>query len=277
MTISADLIASGDGWTASHMRCCAGPADAAFEEEHGRICVAIVVEGSFEYRSSKGPATLVPGAILLGEPGEGFECRHEHSIGDRCIAFHFSPDLFESRMVELAGLRATLSGRPALPPSPAHTGVLVHADQLLSGGGCAEEFGHMLLGRVASTERPEPFAAPFPGAKAKRIQDVVHAIEKGAHQGQSLSEFAQSAGMSPFHFLREFKGLTGMTPHQFRLAQRLRHAAALLQASDTAISEVAFDAGFGDLSEFNRRFRRLLGVTPTAFRDRARCRSSYSR
>lgn len=269
MTISADLIASGDGWTASHMRCCAGPGDAAFEEQHGQICVAIVIEGSFNYRSSKGSATLVPGAILLGESGDGFECGHDHSVGDRCIALHFDSDLFESRLTEISGLSAGISRHPALPPRTDHGGLLVHADGLLSGDGSAEEFGYMLLTAVASTQMPERFGGPCSRGKAKRLHDVVHSIERAPHRHQSLSELAGNACMSPYHFLREFKGLTGMTPHQFILSQRLRRAAAHLRENDAPVSEVAFDAGFGDLSEFNRRFRRLIGVTPGTFRARS--------
>lgn len=250
------------------MRCCAGPKDAAFEEVHDQICVAVVVEGSFKYRSSKGAATLVSGAILLGEPGDGFECSHDHSIGDRCLAFHFDSDFFESRRTEISGLSAGTSGRAALPPHADHTGLLVQADRLLSGHGSAEEFGYRLLGAVASTEVSERFFSTSPGTKAKRIQDIVHWIEQAPHRRHKLSDLAESAGMSPFHFLREFKALVGMTPHQFLLAQRLRRAAVHLREKDAPVSEVAFDAGFGDLSEFNRRFRRFMGTTPVAFRRR---------
>lgn len=250
------------------MRCCAGPDDAVFEEVHGQICVAVVVEGSFKYRSSKGASTLVSGAILLGEPGDGFECSHDHSIGDRCLAFHFDSDFFESRRTEIPGLSAGTSGRPALPPQAGHTGLLVQADGLLSGRGSAEEFGYMLLGAVASAEVSEQFSRPCSRIKAKRIQDVVHWIEQVPHQHHTLSDLAKSACMSPCHFLREFKALIGMTPHQFVLAQRLRRAAAHLRENDAPVSEVAFDAGFGDLSEFNRRFRRFTGTTPVAFRRR---------
>ncbi|WP_336967404.1 AraC family transcriptional regulator [Sphingobium aromaticiconvertens] len=162
-----------------------------------------------------------------------------------------------------------MSGRPALPPQADHIALLVQADGLLtSSGGSAEEFSYMLLAAVASTEVSARFGGPCPKTTAKRIQDVVHWIEQAPHQRQGLSALAESAGMSPFHFLREFKGLTGMTPHQFVLAQRLRRAAAHLREDDAPVSEVAFDAGFGDLSEFNRRFRRLMGTTPIAFRAR---------
>jgi AraC-like DNA-binding protein len=76
--------------------------------------------------------------------------------------------------------------------------------------------------------------------------------------------------MSPHHFLRVFAQVAGMTPHQFVLRTRLHRAAVRLRRSDEAVSAIAFDAGFNDLSTFNRRFRRLMGASPGAFRARSR-------
>ena len=72
--------------------------------------------------------------------------------------------------------------------------------------------------------------------------------------------------MSPYHFLRTFRQVVGMTPHQFVLRTRMHRAAVRLRRSDAPVSAVAFDAGFNDLSTFNRRFRRLMGVSPSVYR-----------
>jgi AraC-like DNA-binding protein len=61
-----------------------------------------------------------------------------------------------------------------------------------------------------------------------------------------------------------------MTPYQFILHTRLSRAAARLRSSAEPISAIAFDAGFGDLSTFNRRFRRLMGCSPGAYRSQRR-------
>jgi AraC family transcriptional regulator len=57
-----------------------------------------------------------------------------------------------------------------------------------------------------------------------------------------------------------------MTPHQFVLRTRLHRAAVRLRRSDEAVSVIAFDMGFNDLSTFNRRFRRVMGSSPSAYR-----------
>ena len=72
--------------------------------------------------------------------------------------------------------------------------------------------------------------------------------------------------MSPYHFLRTFRQVVGLTPHQFLLRTRLQRAAVRLRASDEPVSAIAFEAGFNDLSTFNRRFRRVTGLTPSAYR-----------
>ena len=72
--------------------------------------------------------------------------------------------------------------------------------------------------------------------------------------------------MSPYHFLRTFRQVAGMTPHQYVLRTRLHRAAVRLRRTDDAISAIAYDAGFNDLSTFNRRFRRVMGSSPGLYR-----------
>src|SRR5262249_19578327 len=74
------------------------------------------------------------------------------------------------------------------------------------------------------------------------------------------------AGLSQFHFLRLFANALGVTPHQYLVRSRLRHAARLLADSDRAITDVALDVGFGDLSNFVRTFHRAAGASPRRFR-----------
>lgn len=93
-------------------------------------------------------------------------------------------------------------------------------------------------------------------------------IELHADRPLSLSELADGTATSPYHFLRTFRHVAGMTPYQFLLRTRLHRAAVRLRISNEAISTIAFDAGFNDLSTFNRRFRREMGEAPGAYRSR---------
>jgi AraC-like DNA-binding protein len=72
--------------------------------------------------------------------------------------------------------------------------------------------------------------------------------------------------MSRYHFLRMFNIVVGMTPHQYLLQIRLHDAAVRLRQTDESISSIALDAGFDDLSTFNKRFRKITGMNPKAYR-----------
>jgi AraC-like DNA-binding protein len=82
----------------------------------------------------------------------------------------------------------------------------------------------------------------------------------------SLNARAAAAAMSPYHFLRTFRAVVGMTPHQYILHVRMHRAAMRVRRSRQSISAIALDCGFGDLSTFNRRFRRIMRQSPSAYR-----------
>jgi AraC-like DNA-binding protein len=81
---------------------------------------------------------------------------------------------------------------------------------------------------------------------------------------------ALEAGLSPYHFLRTFDRVTGVTPHQYVLRARVREAALRVVGGDDKIVDIALDCGFGDLSNFNRAFRAEFGLSPRAYRLRSR-------
>ena len=93
-------------------------------------------------------------------------------------------------------------------------------------------------------------------------------IEQHPDNELSLADLARAAKLSPFHFLRTFQDLTGVTPHQYVMRTRLRHAATRLVLEPDAVLDIAFRSGFGDVSNFNRAFRAEFGVNPRAYRGR---------
>ncbi|MBB3231294.1 AraC family transcriptional regulator [Halomonas stenophila] len=80
----------------------------------------------------------------------------------------------------------------------------------------------------------------------------------------SLDDISQAAHLSKYHFLRLFRQQFGITPHQYVLNRRVNAARSLL-AAGAAPNQVAFRYGFTDLSHFNRRFKRIYGMTPLQY------------
>jgi AraC family transcriptional regulator len=271
MAADAYPLASGPGWWVADVICTAGPRDPTFEERHDDFCIAAVTEGSFQYRSAHGAAVLGPGALLLGNSGHCFECGHEHGTGDRCLAFHFAPEHFETILAEVPGVRRVAFAVPRLPPLPPLMSVLAEAEAARDDGDGAafEELGLRLAGAAAAALAGARRAGRRPSARdERRVTQALRRIEAAAHEPLALCDLADEAATSPYHFLRSFRAVVGMTPHQFVLRTRLHRAAVRLRRSDEAISTIAFDVGFNDLSTFNRRFRRLMGASPSAYRAR---------
>jgi AraC-like DNA-binding protein len=104
----------------------------------------------------------------------------------------------------------------------------------------------------------------------RRAVETARWIDDNSHLQVGLDEAAREAGLSAFHFLRLFSNALGVTPHQYLVRSRLRAAARLLADEDRAVTDVAYEAGFGDLSNFVRTFHRAAGVSPGHFRRAAR-------
>lgn len=88
-------LACGAGWTVEDVICTSGPEDRSYEETHTCVRIALVVEGTFQYRSTTGYELLTPGSLLLGNERQCFECGHDHGRGDRCVSFGYAPEYFE--------------------------------------------------------------------------------------------------------------------------------------------------------------------------------------
>lgn len=271
----ANDLACGPGWRASDIVCTSGPGEPAGEERHDGACIAAVLGGTFQYRGSHGAALMAPGTVLLGNEGQCFACGHEHSAGDHCLSFHLSPDFLEGVAAATPGAKSVAFRAPKLPPSQAL--VLLFAEAAAAretdDGAALEELAYRFTGYAVGAE-----AGRTPADFRGRIEEE-HAVALSARliesealelesPSLSLGALAARAGLDAYRYLRLFRRFVGMTPHQYVLQLRLTRAAQWLITRSDDISAIAYDAGFGDLSTFNHRFRRVTGLTPGAYRAR---------
>ena len=85
-------------------------------------------------------------------------------------------------------------------------------------------------------------------------------------ESMDLAELAAIAGLSVFHFARQFKQSAGVTPHYYLIQKRVERADDMLHRTDLSLSEIALAAGFSDQSHLARHFRQMRGMTPGQFR-----------
>jgi AraC family transcriptional regulator len=263
----------GEEWSISEYLCAAGPHDPPFEEQHEQFSVAAVIEGTFSYRADTGAAVLHPGAFLFGNPTTSYECSHDHSTGDRCIAFHFSPAQFAEVAASIAGSGHFRFPAPMLPITPKLLPWLVRIEArtaLAERLEVEESVPRLIEAVVGAASGATPRPARASGRDMRRIGDVLRYIELHADAVVDLKTLASVAIMSKYHFLRTFRHIVGMTPYQFVLNVRMRRAAVRLARSFEPVSMIALETGFGDLSTFNGRFRDVFGMSPTAYRNRER-------
>jgi AraC-like DNA-binding protein len=108
---------------------------------------------------------------------------------------------------------------------------------------------------------------PEGGLPRYKLRRVMEFIEAHIDQTIGLEHLASVAGVSPFHFHRQFKRSTGSTPHQYIVQMRIERAKALLSQSELPVVEVAARVGFTDQSHFTNTFRRVTSMTPRSYRN----------
>jgi AraC family transcriptional regulator len=286
--LSSRPLAEGNGWRVRDIVCTAGPRDRVFEEQHTRPSIAIVAEGTFQYRSTAGRELMTPGSLLLGNPGQYFECGHEHAAGDRCLSFEYDPEYFETVSAEADASRAPRFGSLRVPPVRAISPAITRALAMAAGEGHFPEQRtsagnlpiHIPSDRVALWEEialelvarslPIAGAAPsngvsLPAAEA-RVTRVVRMLEQHPDRPHTLASLATEARLSRYHFLRIFGQLAGLTPHQYIIRARLRRAAMQLITRPLPVLDIALACGFGDVSNFNHAFRAEFGMSPSSYR-----------
>jgi AraC family transcriptional regulator len=211
---------------------------------------------------ARGKMTFVP----LGSSAEGWNCFKRRVSS--AMAIHLAPpasghdanDISKippALYFENANLRATLEKFRSVVDG---SGIDDHA--------YAETLGLLLLWELRHAADPhdprlKPVRGGLTGHQLKRIKEFVD-----AHVSKEIgiSELAGLIGLSQFHFIRAFKHSVGLSPYQYVLSERISAAKEMLSERDLSIADVALAVGFSGASQLNRVFRKLIGVTPTAFR-----------
>ncbi len=259
------------------------------EHLHGHEFVEMVylVSGRLRHRLEAVTAEDVPGTLSVVH----YHQRHRlEAIGGRVDLFNIYVDLRRHRLPPLPDglgreLGAFLPMHPAFGSGPLRVSRIradrpegiefhLHAIEREQGGGASGADAAISLhtqlfwlecarcaracGMQAAQAPDDPWAAWAERARRKLDADLQRAWK--------LDDLAGQVGLSKSYLSRSFRRYTGRTVIGYLTARRIEQAMLLLQTTDRKVLDIAFQCGFGDLSHFNRTFRRHVGTSPRRYR-----------
>jgi AraC family transcriptional regulator len=188
------------------------------------------------------PSFILERAALAGMVGAGASVNFRALLvgQDRRLA-RFARDLAQELMEEEAGQEIVL-------------------------GALVEQLTVYLLRHHSNVRRSEELELSRVGLVDRRIRRAIELMHAHMNRELPLEEIAAAAYLSPFHFARLFKKLTGTSPHAYLGNLRVARSQSLLAETDLSISEVSARVGYSSPSHFTKAFRQATGLTPSAFR-----------
>jgi len=108
------------------------------------------------------------------------------------------------------------------------------------------------------------------GITALKIKWLNEYIEANLAHPITLSDLASQVKLSEYHFCRAFKKTTGISPYKYLIKKRIQYAGECLVKKDISIQDIAFSSGFGDPMQFSKHFKRVMGMTPTFYREQSK-------
>lgn len=123
---------------------------------------------------------------------------------------------------------------------------------------------HLLKNYTSAASVSENLNGGLSGYKLKRVKEFISA---NLEEDLSLSELAEVADLSQFHFARAFRKSTGQTPQHFLMEQRIERAKELLAKADLPLVEISLRTGFKNQSHFTTLFRKFTNLTPKIWRE----------
>lgn len=234
--------------------------------EHDHFVIGLIGSGLQTFELGRNAYVTPPGYLMLINPGEPHTGQAAREGGFSYLALYPTLEDLRRFAEDSDLLGGTLSfPRTHVRDEAVHAG-LWRAAGLATGDPLTHETAFVAVLRELLRRHATCDAHPTGPAHARRevlrARDYLHAH---LEERITLSELAQAAGLSPYHLARLFKDTLGLPPHQYLEGLRVRRARNLLAEGRTC-ADAALAAGFSSQSHLNRSFKRILGVTPAAYR-----------
>lgn len=233
----------------------------AFEPHtHEAFGLGAIASGVERFRYGGADHLAPPNSLVLMNPDELHTGRAETAGGWRYRMLYIDPAV----LADLTGEPVWWFTDAVVSNSQAQA---QRVSQLLEALWQADEplaFDSLLHSLVAELRPHARVAKPQASDKRMRFEPVLDYLHAHYEQRLTLDDLAGVAGLSPFHFLRQFQAQHHVTPQQMLMAVRLFEAKRLLAAGQ-APAMVAASTGLTDQAHLTRAFARRYGVTPARY------------
>ncbi|USX14002.1 AraC family transcriptional regulator [Oxalobacteraceae bacterium OTU3CAMAD1] len=186
----------------------------------------------------------------------------------KCATISFDGNMLQERLGMPGSLGPIDVPRLRFSDDRLWTLIRLLADAIHCSDPTAQLYGDSLTAAIASLvfERPKEEKGGKSGLSAIQLKDAMNFLEAKLPARVELAALAELAGLSQSHYCRAFKASTGVAPYQWQLQARVERAKDLLLNTNDRLEDVAEATGFADAVHFGRTFRKMMGVTPAAWR-----------
>jgi AraC family transcriptional regulator len=213
-----------------------------------------------------------PGRFCV-TPGDA-SAHWQHSGNPEILQLYLRKSVYERAAEEMFGFSPTLVPRFAIvDPLLEQLAIAVlealrdgSADDRLYIETIAQLIGvHLARAHSCRARAPQNTQA-LGGLSRARVRRLLDYIEQHLGEDLSLEALAAEVSLSPLYLVRAFRSAVGRSPHQYVVARRVEHARRLLTTTTLPIAEISLATGFSSQSHLTNWFRRLVGVSPAAYR-----------
>jgi AraC family transcriptional regulator len=166
---------------------------------------------------------------------------------------------------------------PLSPPSDTLTSALVQllesAGKALSGASpqahayIAQATALLSVEHGVGSALPRSAVGPVRGGLARwQLRRVIDFVEANLGHTIRMSDVAAKAGLSTSYFFHAFRSTVGESPYAYVVRRRIERAQELMLRTEKTLSEIALDCGLSDQAHLTRRFKRIAGMSPGAWR-----------
>ncbi|HLV82104.1 MAG TPA: AraC family transcriptional regulator [Chthonomonadaceae bacterium] len=262
-----------------------------YPEHEGVLSIKCAFHGQEVYEVQGRPMAVEDGCYLILNEGQRYASYIDADKPVESVCFFFHPQFARSLLKSLTAAPERLLDDPAdagrvtpffferlYPHDQIISPVLLRIREALRARTASrewlEEQFHFLLERllavrahvVTEADRLSSVRASTRLELYQRLYWAKEYMDANLGESLSLSQVAEIACLSPHHFLRLFKQLFSLTPHQYLTLRRLERAQALLKKTELPVTDICLEVGFISLGTFSHLFRRKHGLSPLQYR-----------